>query len=161
MKANLVPRPAPPAPSEPDHMVAYVGRLDAAKGVLLLMEAWDRYRATTRGGSLRLVIAGDGPLREHVNRWALTRPSVTCAGLLSPTESATLIVRARAVIVPSIWEETFGLVAVEAMAAGVPPIAAARGAFPELISDGIDGVLFEPGNSTSLAGALHDVDSNT
>lgn len=61
-------------------------------------------------------------------------------------------------VVPSAWEETFGLVAVEAMAAGVPPLAPAHGSFPELVTDGRDGVLFEPGDPGSLARGLADVD---
>ena len=61
---------------------------------------------------------------------------------------------ARAVVLPSAWEETFGLAAVEAMALGVAPVAAAHGAFPELITDGVDGVLFRPGDPAALAAAL-------
>ena len=45
--------------------------------------------------------------------------------------------RARAVVLPSAWEETFGLVAVEAMASGVAPIAAGHGSFTELITPGL------------------------
>ena len=68
--------------------------------------------------------------------------------------------RARAVLLPSTWEETFGLVAVEAMAAGVPPIATAHGSFPELITPGVDGMLFRPGDPAALALAIADVESN-
>ena len=68
--------------------------------------------------------------------------------------------RARAVLLPSAWEETFGLVAVEAMAAGVPPVAAAHGSFTELITPGVDGVLFSPGDPAALALAIADVESN-
>ena len=53
---------------------------------------------------------------------------------------------ARAVLLPSTWEETFGLVAIEAMALGVPPVAAAHGSFPELITPDVDGALFRPGD---------------
>ena len=51
-------------------------------------------------------------------------------------QCSELMSRARAVLVPSVWEETFGLVVVEAMAAGVPPIAAGHGSFAELITPG-------------------------
>ena len=71
-----------------------------------------------------------------------------------------LMARARAVIVPSICEETFGLAAVEAMAVGVPPIAAGHGALAELVTPDVDGVLFRPGDTTSLAAALADVDAH-
>lgn len=145
--------------SEPEHLVAYVGRLDAAKGVPLLQAAWDRFRLSRPGSNLQLVVAGGGPLADDVRRWAADRPSVDVAGLLPPEEAALLLGRARAVVVPSQWEETFGLVAVEAMSAGIAPVAPARGSFPELITAGHDGVLFEPGSAESLATVLADVDA--
>jgi len=79
-------------------------------------------------------------------------------GTVSSDRCAELISRARAVLLPSAWEETFGLVAVEAMAAGVPPIAAGHGSFTELITSGIDGVLFTPGDPAALALAVADVE---
>ena len=75
-------------------------------------------------GALRpLVIAGGGPLESEVAAWAANQPSVQMTGTLSSDKCAEVISAARAVLLPSAWEETFGLVAVEAMAAGVPPIA--------------------------------------
>jgi glycosyltransferase involved in cell wall biosynthesis len=64
------------------------------------------------------------------------------------------------VLLPSEWEETFGLVAVEAMAAGTAPIAAGHGSFTELISPGVDGVLFPPGDAAALGLALADAQSH-
>ena len=90
--------------------------------------------------------------------WASTRPSVVLTGALSSAECAGLISRARAVLLPSAWEETFGLVAIEAMAAGVPPIAAGHGSFPELITPGVDGALFDPGDPAALGRAIADVE---
>ena len=68
--------------------------------------------------------------------------------------------RSLAVLVPSQWEETFGLVAVEAMAAGVTPVAPAAGSFPELVDDGVDGVLFARGSAESLGDAIAGVDAD-
>jgi glycosyltransferase involved in cell wall biosynthesis len=163
IKPNLVPydglydvRAAQPR----DHQVAYIGRLDQAKGIPLLLQAWDRYRATAGDGALRLVIAGGGPLEGEVARWAAERPSVELAGHLGRLECFDLIARSRVVLLPSQWEETFGLVVVEAMAAGVAPIAASHGSFPELITDGVDGALFQAGDPDDLAKAVQDVDVN-
>jgi len=160
VKWNLVPSLPAPAHATRQHLVAFLGRLDPAKGVPLLMEAWDRFRAEAPGSRLRLVIAGAGPLAGAVTTWAADRSSVRAVGLLDPGQCASLLAEARAVVVPSRWEETFGLVAVEAMAAGVPAVAAGHGSFPELIRDGVDGVLFDPREAAGLVGALHDVDAH-
>jgi glycosyltransferase involved in cell wall biosynthesis len=160
VKGNLIPRiDRAPAPTEP--MVVYAGRLAVNKGVEVLLAAWDRYLASRVGWEpttdLQLVIAGAGPLEERIRAWASTRPSVRAAGFLGRAECADLIARARAVVVPSTWEEGFGLVAVEAMAVGVPVLASARGSLPELVTDGVDGRLFAPGDAGALAGVLGEV----
>ncbi len=158
VKHNMIPRQnVPLVPREP--IVAYAGRLDEAKGLRLLMAAWDRYRGMSDDPGLRLVIAGAGALDREVAAWALTRPSVELTGYLPASQVLELRARARAVLLPSVWEEPFGLVAVEAMAAGAPPIAAEHGSFVELITPGVDGVLFLPGDPTALALAIADVDA--
>jgi glycosyltransferase involved in cell wall biosynthesis len=140
--------------------VVYAGRLDEAKGVRLLMAGWDCYLEKSGEPGLRLVIAGAGPLGDAVAAWASTRPSVEIVGQISSDQCARTIARARAVLLPSAWEETFGLVAVEAMATGVPPIAAGHGSFTELITPGVDGELFKPGDPAALALAINDVEQN-
>ncbi|UMG94842.1 glycosyltransferase [Nocardioides sp. TF02-7] len=157
VKHNFV-DPAPPRTGPTDHAVAYVGRLDEAKGVRFLMEAWEQFgRAHPRSG-LVLRIVGAGPLSAEVEAWARHRPSVDLVGQVAPEQARRLLGGAAAVVVPSAWEETFGLVAVEAMAAGVPPIAPARGSFPELVTPGVDGVLFRPGEAASLAASFEQLD---
>jgi glycosyltransferase involved in cell wall biosynthesis len=158
VRYNLIPSRARVQPaSEP--MVVYAGRLDEVKGVRLLMAGWDRYQEEAGGHpALKLAIAGAGPLGDEVAAWAGARASVVMAGTLSAGECADLISRARAVLLPSAWEETFGLVAVEAMAAGVPPVAAAHGSFPELITSGVNGALFDPGDPLALGRAIADVE---
>jgi glycosyltransferase involved in cell wall biosynthesis len=140
--------------------VVYAGRLDEAKGVRLLMAGWDHYRRKSGEPGLNLVIVGGGPLWDEVAEWASARPSVEMTGTVSSDRCAELISHARAVLLPSAWEETFGLVAVEAMAAGVPPIAAGHGSFTELITSGVDGALFSPGDPTALAAAIADIERN-
>ena len=144
-----------PVPREP--LVAYIGRLDEGKGMRLLMAAWDRYLGSSGGPGLRLVIAGAGSLDREVAAWAAARPSVEVLGLIPAGQVRELASRARAVLVPSVWEEPFGLVVVEAMAAGTPAIAADHGSFTELVTPGVDGVLFRPGDPAALAQALADV----
>jgi glycosyltransferase involved in cell wall biosynthesis len=157
VKPNVVPYDGPVAGPR-ERQVTYVGRLDAAKGAPLLIKGWDAYRAIAGDDALRLVIAGGGPMLDEVTAWAATRSSVELRGLMSKQQVFELIGRSRAVVLPSEWEETFGLVVLEAMAVGVPPLASGHGSFPELITDGVDGALFEPGRPDSLAKLLLDVD---
>jgi glycosyltransferase involved in cell wall biosynthesis len=142
-----------------DDTVVYAGRLDEAKGLRLLMAGWDRF-ADGPDRRLRLVIVGAGPLEDEVAAWASARPEVRAVGQVDPQKCAELISGARAVLIPSAWEETFGLVAVEAMALGVPPIATDHGSFPELITQGVDGVLFRHDDPAALALVLADVEEH-
>jgi glycosyltransferase involved in cell wall biosynthesis len=160
VRHNLIPaRTVPQVPRE--DLVLYAGRLDVAKGVPLLMAGWDHYRSgRPEGAGLRLVIAGAGVLDQEVAAWASARPSVELVGHASEAECSALMARARAVLLPSTWEEPFGLVAIEAMAAGAPPIAAGHGAFTELITDGVDGVIFTPGDAAALGAAIADVEAD-
>jgi glycosyltransferase involved in cell wall biosynthesis len=159
VRHNLIPRrPAPEAAREP--VVVYAGRLDEAKGARLLMAGWDCYRAGAGGAGLRLVIAGAGPLDQEVAAWAATRPSVELVGQLDRDQCSGLMARARGVLLPSAWEETFGLVVVEAMAVGTPPIASGHGSFPELINSGVDGVLFTPGDPADLGRVINDLEAS-
>ncbi len=159
VRYNLIPRRTW-SQTERTPTVVYAGRLDEAKGVRLLMVGWDGYRERSGEPGLKLVIIGGGPLADEVAAWASTRPSVQMTGTVSGDQCADLISRGRAVLLPSAWEETFGLVAIEAMAAGVPPIAAGHGSFTELITDGVDGVLFSPSDAAALALAIADVETN-
>jgi glycosyltransferase involved in cell wall biosynthesis len=159
VRYNLIPHRGR-TPIAPTPTVVYAGRLHEVKGLHLLMAGWDAYRSQSGEPGLSLVIVGGGPLEEELAAWASGRPSVQMTGTVSGDRCAELISQARAVILPSAWEETFGLVAVEAMAAGVPPIAAAHGSFTELITPGVDGVLFNPGDPAALALAIGDVERN-
>jgi len=152
VKHNLVYPMGGERTTEP--LIVYLGRLNEEKGLPLLMKAWDRLAST----GLKLVIAGGGPLEDEVSKWASSRPSVEAAGLLDRDECISLLARARAAVVPSQWLETFGLVVAEAMSASVPSIATDHGAFPELITDGVDGVLFPPGDVDTLARLLGKVE---
>lgn len=154
---NLVPRQQNSQRLPRLPVALYAGRLEEAKGVRLLMSAWDRFCRAAPDAGLRLLIAGTGSLDREVTGWAATRPSVEIFGHVPGGRCAELMAQARAVIVPSLWQEPFGLVVVEAMAVGTPPIASAHGSFAELITPGLDGVLYPPEDADALALVLADV----
>jgi glycosyltransferase involved in cell wall biosynthesis len=101
------------APPDGPPCVVFVGRLVAAKGVGEAVEAWRRSRV-----GLPLAVAGTGPLRE-----GLTEPGVEVLGWVDRDRLARLYRRARAVVMPSRWQEPFGIVGLEALAFGVPVVA--------------------------------------
>ncbi|OXM53943.1 glycosyltransferase family 4 protein [Amycolatopsis alba] len=155
VKYNYVADPGKTRQGTGEHLL-FLGRITAEKGIGLLMNAWDLLVAA--GGPLPpLVIAGTGPMQDEVARWAEGRDDVRYLGLQSKEECRDLIARSNAVLAPSEWLETFGLVVVEAMAAGVPTVAAAHGAFRELVEDGVTGLLHEPGNPEALAASLREI----
>ncbi|MBH5128637.1 glycosyltransferase [Streptomyces sp. NPDC030592] len=155
VKHNFVPDPDARRSGTGEH-VLYLGRLAEAKGVRLLMAAWDEV-AAGGGIGVPLVIAGTGPLEGEVTAWAAGRDDVRCVGLYDPEQCRRAVARSVAVVAPSTWLEAFGLVVVEAMAAGVPTVAAGHGAFVELVEDGVTGLLHRPGGTASLAACLRRI----
>jgi glycosyltransferase involved in cell wall biosynthesis len=108
----------------------YLGRLTPEKGVRIVMEAWGRLPP----GSPELVVVGDGPEAESLRR----RPvgGVRFIGEVAATEVPALIGDARAVVVPSLWEEpAVPRVVLEAYAAGVPVVVSDRGALPDGVEE--------------------------
>lgn len=150
VKHNFVQDPVVRRTGAGEHLL-YLGRLAEEKGLRLLMAAWDSFGG---GAGVPLVIAGAGPLQDEVARWSSGRSDVRYLGLRTAKECRDLTAQAVAVVVPSAWLETFGLVVVEAMAAGVPAVAAAHGSFVELIEDEVTGLLHRPGDATDLADCL-------
>ena len=122
-----------------------MGRLDEAKGAPFLMRAWDGFRARRPRSPLRLVVVGGGEMADAVASWATATP-VRDDGWSRPPHGGVpnSWPASRAVVVPSQWEETFGMVAVEAMAAGTAPVASAHGAFPELVTPDLTVRCFHP-----------------
>ncbi|GAA0495055.1 glycosyltransferase family 4 protein [Streptomyces olivaceiscleroticus] len=155
VKHNFVPDPEDRRSGAGEH-VLFLGRLAEAKGVRLLMAAWDEL-AAAGGVGVPLVIAGTGPLESEVAAWAAGRDDVRYVGLYDTAECRKAIARSVAVVAPSTWLEAFGLVVVEAMAAGVPVVAAGHGAFVELVEDGATGLLHTPGETASLASCLRRI----
>jgi glycosyltransferase involved in cell wall biosynthesis len=125
----------------------YVGRLTAEKGPQLFVEAIRELPG------VRAVIAGQGPLQPSLERRA-TR-GVQFVGAVDHGALPDLYRRAKLCVVPS-YAESFGLVILEAFASGTPVIGAHTGGIPELIEEGVNGWLFEPGDVKGLAMLLRD-----
>ena len=143
--------PIPDFPS--DGYGLFIGRLSPEKGVDRLLKAW-----ASLGKSRRLVIAGDGPEMPALQELAtnLRLDNVTFAGFVSRADQPKLWAGAAFSIVPSVWEEPFGMVVLEAWAQGRPVVAHRIGALPEIITDGVDGFLADPADDSGLANVLEN-----
>lgn len=123
----------------------YAGRLAHEKGLPVLLQA-------AHIAGVRLTIAGEGPLQSLVE--GNVSDDVTWLGRVPPARVQQLLTESAAAVVPSIWFENAPLSVLEPMAGGVPVIAARIGGIPELLRDGEDGLLVEPGSVGALAGAM-------
>jgi glycosyltransferase involved in cell wall biosynthesis len=150
VKPNFV-EPDPGGDSHSGTYALFVGRLCTEKGALTLLEAWQNLPS-----SVPLVIAGDGPLRSLMELEVESKGlrSIRFAGQLRRDEVNDLIKKAAFLIVPSVWDEPFGLVIAEAFACGTPVIGASVGAIPDMLEDQVTGLLFAPGNPISLASKI-------
>jgi len=99
------------------------------------------------------VIAGDGPERAALEQRAAGLGNVTFVGHLDAHALSRRLGEARAVAVPSTWPEPFGMVVLEAWRAGRPVIVSDRGALPDIVRDGVDGIVVQPGDPAALLSA--------
>ena len=143
--------PKPETRNPKPFVVGYVGRLAREKGVHVLVKA---VAALDR---VDLLVVGRGPEEAALRRQAEeTGRHVSFAGAVPHGEVPGLLGRMDALVLPSIgsahWQEQFGHVLVEAMAAGVPVIGSSSGAIPEVVGDA--GLLVPPGEADPLAEAI-------
>jgi glycogen(starch) synthase len=134
-------------------LIGFAGRLVYEKGVQHLVHAVPELR--DRHPGLRLVIAGDGPhrseLQAEIGRLSL-EPAVSFAGFVGDELPATFAAT-DAVVVPSIYEP-FGMVALEAAAAGAPLAVSHTGGLAEIVKPGVTGVTFPAKDPAALASAV-------
>lgn len=125
----------------------YFGRLSREKGVATLLAAHQKMR-----NPAPLKIVGHGPLHDEL---IAQYPDVDFLGYVQQGEALDqLIKHARAVILPSECYENCSMAVLEAMSLGKPVIGSRIGGIPEQIRDGIEGILFTPGNAQALAEAM-------
>ncbi|MFZ0408437.1 MAG: glycosyltransferase family 4 protein [Cyanobium sp.] len=145
-KWHLVPNGVPvasyPFVEDPgaDAPLVFLGRVEEIKGPHLAI-------AVARRAGLPLVIAGNVP-QEHQG-WFDTHiapqldDSITYVGPVDDQRKAQLLGSARALLMPILWEEPFGIVMAEAMACGTPVLGFGRGAVPEVVEHGVSGFVVE------------------
>jgi len=135
---------------EDDVLIAFVGRLSEEKGVDLLLRS-----LATLPTRYKLVLAGDGPALESLRRMAEELGVADRARFLGFIKYGDdLMACADMVTVPSTCHEACSRVVVEALGQGAPVIGSRIGGTPELVEDGVEGLLVDPGSVESLTAAL-------
>lgn len=124
----------------PDAPLIFLGRVEAIKGPHLAIEV-------ARRTGLPLVIAGNVP-PEHQG-WFQSQIAphldghIRYVGPVDDRRKAELLGQARALLMPILWDEPFGIVMAEAMACGTPVLGLARGSVPEVVQHGVSGFVVE------------------
>ncbi len=145
----------------PHPKVVFAGRLVNTKGVDILLSAFATVRR--KFPTAELLVAGSGPESTRLKTLAADlgiADSVTFLGTESRGELDVKFADAWVQAVPSVWEEPFGLVAVEAMMRGIPVIATKTGGLTEIVEHDETGILIAPGSSDELANAIATLLSN-
>jgi len=135
-----------------ERLLLYVGRLSHEKDI-------GRLRAVLDGvPGVRLALVGDGPARRDLEEEFAGKPAVFM-GVLQGDELATAFASADAFVFPS-TTETLGMAMIEALASGLPVLAARTGATGEVVTDGEMGLLYDPTSETSLVAAVEKLVSD-
>lgn len=148
---NGVPVHRIPWEGSPDPYVMFAGRLNREKGAHIAIDI-------AKQADIPIGVAGPTYDKEYAEEEIQPRTKwegVRMLGHLSRSAVWGYMSRAQAVIVPSLWDEPFGLVAAEANAAGTPVIATKRGGLAEILEEGVTGFFMDPSDTKSAARALH------
>ncbi len=136
---------------ENQKVYGFIGRLDPSKGIEKVIGA-----AKLRP-ELRWVIAGDGR-PDYVDSLRRSAPSnVEFLGKVRPT---SFFARINVLVIPSLWAEPLGRVAIEAYMHGVPVVSSGLGGLGDIVKDGWTGFLFDPFSVESLLGAVDKIDAS-
>jgi phosphatidyl-myo-inositol alpha-mannosyltransferase len=135
--------------------ILFVGRFEERKGLIHLLKAYHRLRK--RKVDARLLVVGDGPKRREYRRFVGLRGirDVEWLGRVGDEEKVRYFASADVFCAPNTGQESFGIVLLEAMAAGVPIVASDIHGFKRVVERNVQGILVEPRNPRALAAALY------
>jgi phosphatidyl-myo-inositol alpha-mannosyltransferase len=146
----LVPESAPTGDRE--HRIVFAGRQEARKGLPVLLRAWPDLRRRT---GLRLTVAGADPLavRLLLMRLGVGDDGIDVVGFLSQDELTETLLRAKALVAPSLGQESFGMVLTRAFACGLPAVASDIPGYREVLESAAS-VAVPPGDTEALVQAV-------
>jgi phosphatidyl-myo-inositol alpha-mannosyltransferase len=135
----------------------FVGRLEDRKGLVHLLKAFRLIRKT--GRECRLLVVGSGPQEREMRRYVLTRGlgNVEFLGRVSDAEKAQLFRTADIFVSPATRGESFGIVLLEAMAAGAPIVCSDIHGYKGVVHRGVQALLVPPRDPKALAAAISEL----
>lgn len=136
--------------------ITYIGRLSKLKGINLLIEAVGKIYKNNE--NIKLIVTGDGKEKGNLEKTAkklYINNAVDFTG--RKTDVIPILDCADIFVYPSICEEGFGISVVEAMARGCIPITFNKGGLPEIITNGVNGIIVKETSSDALAQAIEYV----
>jgi phosphatidylinositol alpha-mannosyltransferase len=135
--------------------ILFVGRFEERKGLIHLLKAYHRLRK--RHVDARLLVIGSGPKAREYRRFIGLRQvrDVEFLGRLTDDDKARFFASADIFCSPATGQESFGVVLLEAMAAGVPIVASDIHGYKNVVQRDVQGILVEPRNHRALAAALY------
>jgi len=148
-RIRAVPRQAA-TPGRP--AILFVGRHEERKGLRVLLEALRHVQS-----DVTIWVAGDGPDTERLRAEVAGDRRVKWLGRISEADKLARLRSASVSCAPSLHGESFGVVLIEAMAAGTPVVASALDGYRNVATDGVDALLVEPADPVALAAALDRV----
>jgi glycosyltransferase involved in cell wall biosynthesis len=138
----------PPWAAGPGPVVGFAGRIEPRKAPLDLVRAAPAIKAAVPGA--RVILVGDDTFATDAGYGGLVSASMDVERCGWVDDAASLMSHLDVLVLPS-YEEPFGTVLAEAMAAGTPVVATTVGGLPEVVTHGVDGVLVPPGRPDALA----------
>jgi phosphatidylinositol alpha-mannosyltransferase len=144
---------AEPARLPEGRKVLFVNRLEPRKGFVVMVDAFRRL--ATAHPDILLVVAGDGPERDAIRRLpSSARERVVMLGNVPHDRLPSIHAACDVFCAPATGRESFGIVLVEALSAGLPVVASDIPGYREVVHDGVDGLLVRPGDPDAVVRAV-------
>lgn len=140
--------------SDDEILVGTVGTLRPEKGHGVLIRAWRQFSEQHGDTRAKLVVVGDGPIRQKLHDEARDVPGIIWAG--SRSDVGEVLAAMDVFVFPSI-DEGLGIALIEAMATGLPSVVSDEGGIPEIVTDGETGLIVKAGDSRALCEGLFKV----
>ena len=136
--------------------ILYLGRVQFHKGTEVLIRAFRR----TTDAALRLHVAGTGPAVDACKALAQGDDRIRFYGFVAGELRRSLIENADCLVLPSLWPDNYPVSIQEAFQSGPVVIASRIGGIPEMVRDGVNGLLVEPGDERAIAAAIERLRSS-